>query len=527
MEHMASVLLGAVGYLRTLVEAERAAGRRRLPTIAVLASRAGVSQATMWAAVQVLVRQGVVTARPKSGIVICSGRRVPLQVTERPEATESVPVRVRKWRDTSNRLRQDIVNSVFAPGGDLPTRKELSLRYGVSGPTLGRALHHLMAEGIIVRDRRRLRVPAAQAGARGRGVVVLIAAGDENGEIHQYSPRTGEYIRVLEGLCARASVDLATVACDDDSGRLFPQQDWDHVLTTGPSASPLLGFILLSGSLRRHPVSSLLRQLARYQSPIAVLDEAAEVTWSAVGKVSQPVRLFRLTDGVAAARRIANRLMSLGHRSIAYLSPSHRAIWSRDRLTGLEQAFAEAGIRDGVTAYTVDDPFSHALHLSGDYPLLHEEVQHHLQSGQEHGGHPLMQPVLAAMARQIDSVAEQVAYTAKVLPLVDRALTNPSHTVWVGANDHCIAAALPRLRGHGRRIPRDLSLVGFDNTPEAYTHSFTSYDFNSPAAMQAMLNFVLHPGQPLYRSRKEEPVVVEGHLAVRRSLGRVGGAGAG
>jgi hypothetical protein len=56
-------------------------------------------------------------------------------------------------------------------------------------------------------------------------------------------------------------------------------------------------------------------------------------------------------------------------------------------------------------------------------------------------------------------------------------------------------------------VQRDISVMGFDNTIEAFSHDLTSYNFNVRGATRAMLNHILHPrisGSPQTESRIEE-----------------------
>ncbi|MBD3242546.1 MAG: GntR family transcriptional regulator [Chitinivibrionales bacterium] len=525
---MPSALLTATTHLNAVVNAARAAGRARLPTVARLAQDAGVSPSTMWQALQSQIQRGILRARPRSGITLNAAPRAFAAgaVTHQPDRqdrTRRKKARPHKWQAVADRVRRDILDGVYPPGGALPQRKELAQRYGIAWPTLTKALDYLVHERILEPHKRRVHVPAAPAAPSTRGVVVLIAAGDSSGELHMYGSRQPEYLRALEDVCARASVDLAVVACDSVTGTLYPHPDRPDVLSSHPAAPPILGFLLWSGSLRERAPAAAVQQIVSFRRPIAMLDEDGDLSapWPRLAKV--PVRQFRLTDGYRAGSAIGNRLLALGHRSVAYLSPSHRAPWSRGRLRGLKEAYARAGLRRGVTAYTVNDRFSHELHLHRDFPALRTAMESLLQHGHRTiaADHELVGGVLSAVGEQLEPLAERVAYKAKVAPLFERALRNTAHTAWVCANDTCAVESLHLLRGRGMRVPSDLSLVGFDNAFGAFTHGLASFDFNSTAAMQAMLGFVLQPGQALFRGEASDPVVIQGHIVMRRSLSSI------
>ena len=64
--------------------------------------------------------------------------------------------------------------------------------------------------------------------------------------------------------------------------------------------------------------------------------------------------------------------------------------------------------------------------------------------------------------------------------------------------------ALRFLRRKGIRLPRDLSLVSFDDTIAGYTNGLTSYNFNIPAIVNAMVEHVLAPNRAGWRGRVVE-----------------------
>ncbi len=439
-------------------------------------------------------------------------------------ASRDHQARPRKAQTAYKGIRQDLLNAVFAPGERLPQRKELAARYGVCSRTLAVALDRLVADGLLVARTRDLVVPALPASPGGRSVIVLLIAGDPAGRVALHGPRTSEYLRELESACGRASVDLATVTYDDDTGTLHSAPGRADPLAPDPGRQPVLGFLVMPGSIRRYDPWELVHRLESSGRPVAVLDEVGTVSWPAGGS-GRLTRLFHLTSGVDVGGAVGNYLLGLGHRSVAYISPSHQAQWSRDRLQGLRQAFAAAGVGQGVKAYTLNNRYSHELHLRKDFPALRSTVESFLDEGCRAigGRHELVAPLLSSMAAHLEPAAEHVAYSAKVKPLLERALRDGAHTAWVGANDGCALECLDMLPSRGVDVPGRISLVGFDNTFEAFRRGLTSYDFNSAGAMQAMVGFVLRPDQGLFRATAAEPLVIQGHIAARHSVARAHG----
>jgi DNA-binding LacI/PurR family transcriptional regulator len=123
------------------------------------------------------------------------------------------------------------------------------------------------------------------------------------------------------------------------------------------------------------------------------------------------------SDNVAGGREIGRLLLARGHRRIAFLAGLEDASTSREREQGLLEALRAAG-----------------------QPLFAREV-----------GHYDFEAAAAATRRLFK----------------DRALASRPDALFV-ANDHMAFAALDVLREElGLRVPQDVSVVGFDDVPQA------------------------------------------------------------
>lgn len=85
------------------------------------------------------------------------------------------------------------------------------------------------------------------------------------------------------------------------------------------------------------------------------------------------------------------------------------------------------------------------------------------------------------------------------------------------ANDKIGLQALEYLRNQGVSVPRDISVVGFDNTREALAADLTSFDFNLPAIVHTMLDHIVNYDGWKRRDRIRREV--EGVLIERGSSG--------
>lgn len=151
------------------------------------------------------------------------------------------------------------------------------------------------------------------------------------------------------------------------------------------------------------PAKPLRRALLRHPVPLVTIDNRVEdLDADAV-----------LLDNIAGTRVLTNHLIDHGHRRIAHLGGLTRETSGAERLAGYRAALSEAGLRD--------DP---ALICEGDWS--------------QEAGSRLMAELLA-------------------LPVPPSAVVVASHSMVVGA--------LLALRAAGKRVPDDVALVCFDDTP--------------------------------------------------------------
>lgn len=118
-------------------------------------------------------------------------------------------------------------------------------------------------------------------------------------------------------------------------------------------------------------------------------------------------------DDEAGARQAVSHLIERGHSKIALINGPRNSIYSIGRLTGYRGALAQAGL-----------PFDASLVSDGDF-------------------------------------TRETAYRA-ALELVDG---DGRPTAIFASSDHMAVGALAALRSRGLRVPTDMALVGFGNTP--------------------------------------------------------------
>ncbi|MER3455570.1 MAG: LacI family transcriptional regulator [candidate division GAL15 bacterium] len=133
----------------------------------------------------------------------------------------------------------------------------------------------------------------------------------------------------------------------------------------------------------------------------------------AVGRHRAPVPSVRV-DNADASRKACQHLLQLGHRQVACLAGPRSSLTARDRVEGYRAALREAGIWPRARWVVWSD-----LTAEGGY-----------------------------------RAARQLLSTSRV-------------TALVACNDQMALGALRALWEAGLRVPQDVSVVGFDDTPTA------------------------------------------------------------
>lgn len=206
-------------------------------------------------------------------------------------------------------------------------------------------------------------------------------------------------------------------------GTTNAEQRWEEYYAQTLRARRLDGMILLSGSGKPNIGLAKLAQAGL----VVFVDEC-------VPGLDAP---FISAANRVGARQVARELLDLGHKRIAIVTGPSWLWTSEQRLSGYREAIASTGL----------DPDAPLL-VSGDYT--------------EEAGYAATQRILAD--------AQAVGITAIIY-----------------ANDMMALGGMRRLREAGRRIPADMSIIGFDDIPPS--------GFSVPA-----LTTVAQPGYDMGRA---------------------------
>ncbi|MBD3239585.1 MAG: GntR family transcriptional regulator, partial [Chitinivibrionales bacterium] len=485
-----------LAFLRELVETHMRRGERRLPSVRHMAVMAGVSSVSVWRAVRRLREEGVVRGGRGRGL-----RLVALGGGE--TAVGSTAPRTRSTQ-AATRLRAAILRSEWQPGDKLPSVKELCARLGVSRPTLRKVMGQLVDEGLVEPCSRGHAVTSLSP-SQSQGRVVLIASADDSGGFDTFTFRTLDYFRTLESECSRGGLGLETVPVDFlRLASLRRGAVWDAVTGKAPGGGGrVLGTILIATGMPQECFDRSIAELDQHGEPCAVLDEDGIRVLRGLSGRSR-VRLFAIACTPRSGAGIGRHLLAQGHRHVAYISPLHASQWSRARLEGLTSVVTAAG----GTVYPcirADMDYSGAAGAATSDNCRPAPAWSNRAGRALHNEHRVLE-VFSDYAVQRHALMASLAG-----PLMARALSIAPVTAWVCASDYFGFMAYDYLESMGKEVPRDIAVAAFDDSYAAFINGLTSYNFNGPAYMRAMLRHIV---QPLVSGgwRGGAPVEIEGHV---------------
>jgi len=486
----------------------------RLPPVARLASLAGVCKNTMQSVVRRTAASGCLSVRQGTGIHILPDTGVP-RIEPRGERRRSGF----RWHRVARQLRRDVVGGVFGDSA-VPAAPQLAQRYGVSVPTMRKALARLLHDGVLLT--RGARYTRALPAAGPHATILLLARGelhtDRSGTeavLAPVSARNAENLRALEQYCTRLRVRLQHVPCHFERSTIragLGATEMERLLR----GRAVVGAQLWGAALPVGAVSQLVQMVAGRAFPVAVLDETGALDQAAIHLHSPLLSLHFLactaSDGLAVGRYLLER----GHQRIAFIADWLEQRWCAERLAGLQRAFEEAGMGGAVEVFSVGESGDaqreqramEAVRASLTRALSMQVGRTDTRRTVSGGSPPLFDDIRNAVFRAM--------LRRRLQPAFRRALARSQLTCWVGATDAIALEALGYLRAQRVAVPDTVSVVGFDNTIETAFRGLTSYDFNGPALVRAMVDRLLGGSPPAVDAVSS----VDGFVVERRTVRR-------
>jgi hypothetical protein len=476
---------------------------------------AGCSHYTMWKAVKILEGKGLLEVRP--------GRRIRIPRTEEEEAEgnghiEMDPAQAGvqyKWERLRRQIEMDILSGTFRPGETLPTLKELGARYGASFLTLKKALRAL--EGGVILHGGPGAYSVASLRPPPRSTLAYLAWGDETGQLKFGTPFDHEILGALGNECARTGIRLEKIIYIPTGDRLMFYHGRKAHPTLPDSIRDSFGFLVRTIA-SRDVVPDLVPRLAALGKPVAVLDEMGSSHFPKLQGRYPNLAVFRHTISGTPARQMGAYLAGLGHHDLAFLSPFHGTSWSVNRLASLQECFRSLGPGYRVTPYTLALGYQlpYEEEDGGAVEMLHQNLDKARKGWDPE--YPPLEGILEKTRPHLRSVVWREWVLEQMTPIFEQALRRKETTAWVAADDDTALMANEFLQRRGLRPPRDLTLVGFDDTPEGARLDLTSYNFDFSKFFHGVVIRLLDP-PALSLARSRQPIEIEGRIVERGSWG--------
>lgn len=495
MEHYTPAVSKALSYLESLIAQNSLKAGENLPSIRVLAEYAHVSQVSMWKAVNELAKEG------KLEVIHGQGTRIPAQYDY------VITPRAEMWLKVREQIHREILCGKFS-GYLMPSLKEMRIRYGVSHTTLKKALESLSGDGII-RSCRRTYQPVSYVMHRSVSSIVLLGWSSPQTQLQARTPWGEEFLRSCENLCSMMKINLRVLTYSTIDDQMVFTDSNGHKKEVLKDEDTVIGYLLWAES-PDELYRDVLMQIKAFNKPVAVLQEGSVLKLSDMGE-NKKMQVFSLATSSRAAKQVASYLLELGHKSIAFFSPFNLHEWSRARLTGLKEIFScDSGIR--VKPYVLNkfewNSFRWMI-KSSIFENLFKELS-------------AMGKIPEGALRTLNGIepALSISLTEETVrgfmqPLFKKALTDKECTAWVCANDPIALMALDFLKNQNTNI----SVIGFDDTFEAFRAGLTSYNFNVNALVNSMLSYLVNPSSHSV-IRNSKIFEVEGILVERCSTFR-------
>jgi len=348
--------------------------------------------------------------------------------------------------------------------------------YGVNYRTLAKALAWMCRAGVIERQQSRY-LPVTVAPARSFASTIVLLTPFPLAESPRFvDPTLHDFVRTLEGECARAGLRLLALNSADDERACRKALASDAVL----------------GALVFAPHQALFANvLPGYTGPLAVFESRAGFKAASQPRfaTSRNMHCFRI-DEVAAGEEVGRFLVRCGYRRPVYVSGHPQWPFSKQRHEGLQMVFDSAQAQGRtLCAALLDDASARVIDNAADIARRESSAADHPN---RRGAAPRALPGEPSPSRHRFMEVYERVLGEQLAPVFRRA-RDMGGDVWVCANDFAAIQALHFLRAARVRVPGSLAVIGFDNTEDASYAGLSSYDFDIKGLVPRMLDTILRP----------------------------------
>lgn len=405
----------------------------RLPSVREVAASSGASTFTIFRAYKKLASQGKIYAEHGNGFFW--GTKPKIEASAREYETERVErLLLDAWK--SGKISVD---------NPLPSIKDMCLSYATTLGTMRRTLEQLRAKGTLERKGQGRYYFASARVTSETTEILLIMRCNPNGDFNCLGERELSFMQKVYVEAHRNNLNVKALGYYEEEGAFLDANGNRIKLEEcrdcfGAVVSTMLVF----------DINKLFAKLATTRFPVAVWWEHPLYDIPRALKKEKRFAFFNLAFGEFPGRIVGRFLKKKGLTRIAFVSPYHMSMWSRDRLKGLKNV--------GLEVFEATD----ASHAS-PYDFMQEPRAH-------------------ARYRQI------LMSLVKKIPPVD---------AWVMSNDR-VGVELISLANQGK-IPHPPYMVSFDNSTDSYRNRLDSFEFNVETLAEQSVFHLVSPGITLYK----------------------------
>ncbi|WP_298768543.1 GntR family transcriptional regulator [uncultured Fibrobacter sp.] len=417
----------------------------RLPSVRKVAASLGASTFTIFQAYKRLVEQGKIYGEHGNGYFW--GQKPEIVVDAGEHETERL----------ERLLLEDWKLGKISADSTLPSIKDLCSVYGTTSGSMSRTLEMLRERGVLDRKGRgRYYFKNTRSASSKLKEILLIMRCNPNGDFNCLGERELTFMQKVYAEARRNKLKVKALGYYekegiflDAAGRRVELDDCRDCF--GAVVSTMLVF----------NVKRLFAVFARTRFPISVWWEHPLYDIPRALKKEKRYAFFNLAFGDFPGRAVGHFLKEKGMERVAFISPYHMSMWSRDRLKGLKKV--------GLEVIEATDA-SHASHF--DFM-------------QEKGSHELFSRILLKLVKEI--------------PPVD---------AWVVSNDRVGVEILSLVEQD--KLKRPPYMVSFDNSNDSYRNRLDSFEFSLDALAEQSVFHLISPGVTLYK--KDDFRELSGHV---------------
>lgn len=446
----------------------------RLPSVRFLSKQHHTSTRTVQLAMTILQENGLVESRSKSGF----WRKGELPEIKGATAKRNVD-------SLYQQLSQELKEGLHPWDSPLPLLKELAVQWNCHAQTVAKVMERAVLQRLLDRKGRfhfPARPPVKRKG--NRPTILCLGAGAPDGNFRMDSDRESDFWRELGAQAALSGLSL--VRCVWNGGRIRPIENTVGIIAT---------------NWHYEDPYAICWEIAKLKLPACVwFDEQTRDFMKSKPRIHYHDQGHSTENGVLLTRH----LMDLGHKHIAFISPWHANSWSIKRLQGIQEEAMRNGCHIDVCCLHGDSEWDRLIPAEND-PMIQKKFPQHLIE-------KLVEGSSDSVRSHLCSELGWNRIRKDMEPLFAQALASQA-TAWIGANDICALNALKWLKGKGIQVPRDISVVGFDDTIEALRSDLTSFRFSCASVARSMIHQILTGSKAPTLTQHKGMVVVRGSSA--------------